>query len=147
IEPDKEGLSVLLGLVHKRKCPCQDLVVHRLHALGIERSLILDGLLTDLAPARLIGGIVCVGCRTCHHVARAQLVLERLRIVGMVRVFHRIEVVEYPKNSSKPCTHGRNWFKSPRWFLPNCPVAYPTAFTAVPIVGAWSGLPIFTPPW
>jgi hypothetical protein len=25
--------------------------------------------------------------------------------------------------SSKPCTVGRNWFRSPRWFFPNCPVA------------------------
>ena len=28
-----------------------------------------------------------------------------------------------PKNSSKPCTVGRYLFRSPRWFLPNCPVA------------------------
>src|SRR4029078_46907 len=37
----------------------------------------------------------------------------------------------YPKNSSKPCTQGRYLFQSPRWFLPNCPVSYPNALSAV----------------
>ena len=36
-----------------------------------------------------------------------------------------------PKNSSKPWTVGRCLSRSPRWFLPNCPVASsPTIFSA-----------------
>jgi len=31
--------------------------------------------------------------------------------------------IRLPKNSSKPCSVGKNSSRSPRWFLPNCPVA------------------------
>ena len=41
-----------------------------------------------------------------------------------------------PKNSSNPCAVGRNSSRSPKWFLPNWPVAYPSALRAVAIVGS-----------
>ena len=53
-----------------------------------------DLLLADLAPARIDGRVVGVGRPGVQHVARADLVLEVLRIVGMERVLHRVEVIE-----------------------------------------------------
>ena len=61
---------------------------------GIERAGVLDLLLADLAPARHLGRVVRVGRPGVDHVARADLVQQILRIVGMRRVFHRVEVIE-----------------------------------------------------
>ena len=94
VEPDEERLAVLLGLVHEIDGKVANLVVHGLHALGIERAGVLDLLLADLAPARLLGRIVDVGRPAVDHVARADDVQQVLRIVGMRRVFHRVEVVK-----------------------------------------------------
>ena len=49
---------------------------------GIERAGVLDLLLADLAPARLLGRVVRVGRPGVDHVARADLVLQLLRIVA-----------------------------------------------------------------
>ena len=93
IEPDEERLVVGLGLVHELEGKIADLVVHRFHPLRIERAGVLDPLLADLAPARHVRGIVPVGGPAMNHVARADDVQQVLRIVGMRRVFHRIEVI------------------------------------------------------
>src|SRR5882724_958103 len=62
-----------------------------------QRTTIDDRLLADLAPAR-------VGCRVIHRgglglddVARSEVgkELRRLRILGVVGFFHRVEMVEY----------------------------------------------------
>ena len=94
VEPDEERLVVLLGLVHEVDGEVADLVVHRLHALGIERAGVLDLLLADLAPARHLGRVVHVGRPAMNHVARADDVQQILRIVGMRRVFHRVQVIQ-----------------------------------------------------
>ena len=57
----KNGLSSALRLVDELERVVEDLVVDRLHALGIERAGVLDLLLADLAPARLDGRVVLVG--------------------------------------------------------------------------------------
>ena len=61
---------------------------------GIERAGVLDLLLADLAPARHHGRVVLVRRPAVDHVARADLVQQLLRVVGVRRVFHRVEVIE-----------------------------------------------------
>ena len=73
---------------------------------GIERAGVLDLLLADLAPARLLGRVVLVGRPGMHHVARADLVLELRRVVGMGRVLHRVEVIEVAEELVE-AVHGR----------------------------------------
>ena len=72
------------------------LVVDRLHALLGERAGVLDGLLADLAEARIDRGVVLVGRLAPEHAARPELraVGRVLRIVGQLRLFLGIEVVE-----------------------------------------------------
>src|SRR5258705_5826018 len=60
----------------------------------MRRASVLDLLLANLAPARLLGWVVHVSRPAVDHVARPDLVFERRWVVGMARVFHRVEVVE-----------------------------------------------------
>ena len=53
VEPDEERLAVFLGLVDEIERHVANLVVHGLHALGIERAGVLDLLFADLAPSRI----------------------------------------------------------------------------------------------
>ena len=94
VEPEEERLVVRLRLVDELEGIVEDLVVDRLHPLGIERAGVLDLLLADLAPARLHRRVVGVGRPAVDHVARADRVLQVLRIVAVRRVLHRIQVVE-----------------------------------------------------
>jgi hypothetical protein len=94
IEPHEERLAVLLSLIHETESEVADFVVDRFHALGIERTGILDPLHADLAPARHHRGIIHVGGPAVDHVARTDDVQQVLRIVGMCRIFHRIEVIQ-----------------------------------------------------
>ena len=72
------------------------LVVDRLHALLGERAGVLDGLLADLAEARIDGGIVVVGRLALEHAARAELgeIGRVLRIVRQLRLFLGVEMIE-----------------------------------------------------
>ena len=72
------------------------LVVDRLHPLLGERAGVFDRLLADLAEARVVGRVVLVGRLALEHAARAPLGLERrvLRVVGQLRLFLGVEVVE-----------------------------------------------------
>src|SRR5512137_99860 len=58
VEPAEERLAVRLGLVDELQGEIADFVVHRFHALGIERAGVLDFLLADPAPARHLGRVV-----------------------------------------------------------------------------------------
>ena len=60
VQPEEERLAVALGLVDELGRVVEDLVVDRLHALGVERAGVLDLLLADLAPARMHGRVVLV---------------------------------------------------------------------------------------
>ena len=95
VQPDEERLAVALRLVDEL-----DGVWSRISSstvsmrFGVERAGVLDLLLADLAPARMLGRVVLVGRPAVEHVARADLVLQLLRVVRMRRVLHRVEVVE-----------------------------------------------------
>ena len=90
----KNGLPSALALSMNLRRGREDLVVHRLHPLGIERAGVLDLLLADLAPARHHRRVILVRRPAVDHVARPDLVQQLLR-VGRVRgVLHRVEVIE-----------------------------------------------------
>ena len=98
----KKGLFVRLGLVHELEGEVADLVVHRLHPLGIELTGVFDLLFADLAPARHHSRVVRVGGPTMDHVARADFVEKLLRVPWVGRVFHRIEMVEVSEELIEP---------------------------------------------
>ena len=79
----KNGLLARFGFVDKLESVIEDLVVDGLHAIGVERPGVLDPLLADLSPSRVDRRIVRIGGPTMQHVARADLIFELLRIVGM----------------------------------------------------------------
>ena len=106
VEPHEERLLVGARLVDELQRVVEDFVVDRLHPLGIERSGILDPLLADLAPARLLGRIVAVRRPGVDHVARTDHVLQCLWIVAMRRVLHRVQMVEVAEELVEP-VHGR----------------------------------------
>ncbi len=105
----KNGLPSALRLVDELERLVENLVVDRLHPLRVERSGILDLLLADLAPARLHGRIIDVGGPRVEHVARADGGQQVLRVVGMRRVFHRVEVIEVAEELVE-AVHGRQEF-------------------------------------
>jgi hypothetical protein len=94
IQPEEERLALRSGLIEELEGVSENFVVHRLHAPGTKLARVLDPLLADLAPARLHGRVVDVGREAVDHVARTDGRLEVLRIVGMARVLHRVEVIE-----------------------------------------------------
>ena len=97
IEPAEERLAVLFGLVDEIDGQVADFVIHCLHPFGIERAGVLNLLFADLAPARHLRRVVRGRGPAMNHVARADLIQQVLRVVGMRRVFHRIEVIEIAK--------------------------------------------------
>src|SRR5664280_1768150 len=92
----KNGLLSALALSMNLR-EVANLVIHGLHALGIERAGVLNLLFADLAPARHHGRVIRSSRPRMHHVARANDIQEILRIVRMRRVFHRVEVIEVAK--------------------------------------------------
>ncbi len=94
VEPAEERLAVLFSLVDEVEGQVADFVIDRLHAFWIKRAGIFNPLLADLAPARHLGRVIDVGRPRVNHVSRANDIQEFLRVVGMRRVFHRIEVIE-----------------------------------------------------
>ena len=94
IEPQEERLVFGLGLLDELQCQVANFVVHGFHPLRIKRSGVLDPLLADLAPARIHGGIIHVGRPRVDHVARTDHIQQLLRIAGVGRVFHRVEVIQ-----------------------------------------------------
>ena len=76
-----------------------DVVVDRFHPRAGQRAGILDLLLADASPARLVLAVVHIGRETVDHTARAKTLCEvgnvgRFWIVGLLRVFLRIQMIE-----------------------------------------------------
>jgi len=92
-------------------CSVGCLVVDRFHSLSGEWAGVLDGLHTDLAEARVDGGIIPVGCLGLEHAARTKFRSERrvLRIVGMLGLLLGIEVIQIAEELIEPM-HGRQKF-------------------------------------
>ena len=101
VVPDEERLAGGLGLVDEGDGLVADDLVDGLHVvfdavdrMRRQRPFVGDLLLADLAPARIDRRIVGVGRESVQQIARADLVLEVLRIVRVEGVFHRVEVIE-----------------------------------------------------
>ena len=103
--PEEERLVGFHGTVDEIDRSANQFVVDVFHAefgVGIhirvrrQRTAIGDGLLADLAPAGVSRRIVHVGRLGFHDIARAEAGEEfgALRIIGLIRLFHRVEVVE-----------------------------------------------------
>ena len=108
VEPAEERLARRLLALHEIDRRGRGLVVDRLHALLGERTGVLDGLLADLAEARIDRGIVAVGGLAFEHAARAELgeVGRVLRIVRQFRLFLGIEMIEVAEELVE-AVHGR----------------------------------------
>ena len=108
VEPAEERLARRLLPLHEVDGGGRGLVVDRLHALLGQRAGVLDGLLADLAEARIDGRVVHVGRLALQHAARAELgaVGRVLRIVRQFRLFLGVEVVEVAEELVE-AVHGR----------------------------------------
>src|SRR5438034_8895487 len=53
-----------------------------------------------------------------HHVARANLIQQILRIIWVCRVFHRIEVIKIPEELVEPMDGGQKLIEIPEVILP-----------------------------
>ncbi len=74
----------------------EELLVHRLHALDVERAGVLAGLLAPVPEARVAAGRDLAGGLAAHHPARPEGLAEHgvFRIVRMLRLVLGVEVVE-----------------------------------------------------
>ena len=96
VVPDEEGLAGLdlaLDEVDRRG---RGLVVDRLHPLAGQRAGVLDGLLADLAEARIHGRVVLVRGLAAEHAARPEHLAELrvLRVIEELRLLLGVEVVQ-----------------------------------------------------
>src|SRR6516225_6055159 len=89
IEPEEERFAVLSCLVEELQRVREDFVVDRLHAFRTEFARIFNPLFSNLAPTRLLGGVIVVGRPTVDHVPWAYTVFHRRRVVAMTGVLHR----------------------------------------------------------
>ncbi len=96
VEPEEEGLVVLLRLVEEGDRLGEDGVVDGLHQLGTHRPVVLDLLLADLAPAGLHRRVVGGRGPAVYEVPRSHHVPQVLRIVRVTGVLHRVQMVEIP---------------------------------------------------
>ena len=108
VEPAEERLAGRLLSFHVVDGGGRGLVVDRLHALLGERPGILDGLLANLAEARIDRGIVPIGRLAFQHAARAELG-EIGRVLGVIRQFRLflgVEMIEIAEELVE-AVHGR----------------------------------------
>ena len=96
VVPDEErlaGLALALDEIDRRG---RGLIVDRLHPLAGQRAGVLDGLLADLAPARVHGRVVLVRGLAPEHAAGTEHLTELrvLRVIEQLRLLLGVEMVE-----------------------------------------------------
>ena len=108
IEPAEERLARGVLALHVVDGGGRGLVVDRLHALLGQRAGILDGLLADLAEARIDRRIVPIGRLAFQHAARAELreIGRVLRVIRQFRLFLGVEMIEIAEELVE-AVHGR----------------------------------------
>ena len=95
----KNGFRRLCWRWMKSHAAVDELVVARLHPLAGQRASVLDLLLADAAPARVLLRVVLVRRAAAQHAARAVALLELLeavlrRVVRVLRVLLGVQVVQ-----------------------------------------------------
>src|SRR5206468_4735725 len=94
VEPAEERLAVIFRFLDESQREVTDLVIYGFHPFWIKRAGVLDLLFAYLAPARHHCGVIRSGRPGMDHVAGADFIQQLLRVVGMRRVFHRVQVIE-----------------------------------------------------
>ena len=96
VEPGEERLLVSVGAVDEVERRCQELLIHRLHALLGKRAGVGAALSAPLAETRIFARGLGEGGRAPQDAARteAQLELQILRIVRVLGLVLGIEVIE-----------------------------------------------------
>ncbi len=92
-----EPRRAFLGLaIHEIERGVEEFLIHRLHALTVERAGVFNGLLADPAELRIDRRIILVGRLALEHAAGTVALAELrvLRVVLVLRLFLRVEVVE-----------------------------------------------------
>src|SRR6266568_8372162 len=104
-EPRRIGTVLAVNEVERS---VEKLLVHRLHARGVERAGVFDGLFADPAIGGVDGWVVPVARLACEDAARPELRAETriLRVVRVLRLFLRIKVVEVAEEFVE-AMHGR----------------------------------------
>ena len=97
VMPDEKGFLVLDGPLHEVDGLRKRLIVIGLHALDSHLTQVLDLLLSDDAPSRVVG-VVGLVCRPGMDNVPGPEFLEELRIfrvVHVLRLLQRVQVVEH----------------------------------------------------
>ncbi len=107
VDPAEERLAGRVLPLHEVAGSRDEIVVAGFHALAGQRTRILDLLLADPAPARLLRRVVHVGRPAVQHAARSVGRLEfrellRVRIVAVLGLFLRVEVIEVAEELVEP---------------------------------------------
>src|SRR6516225_353185 len=93
VQPQEKWLTIGPGLVYELERIIEDLVVHSFHSIRTQRTRVFNLLLANFAPARLFCTVILICRPAVDHVAWADCLLGRWRIVTMAWIFHRIEMV------------------------------------------------------
>jgi hypothetical protein len=112
VEPHEEGLLLLAGTSDEVLGRTEELHIAGLHALLRERPGILDLLLADPAPARLLGGVVRFCRPGVDDAARAEHLPEigkflLIRVVHVLGLLLGVQVVEVPEELVEPVDRGQ----------------------------------------
>ena len=102
VHPAEERLAPVVLALDEVGGGVDELVVARLHPLPRQRARVLDPLLADAAPARVLLRVVLVRRPALEDAARAEPLAELLeavlaRVVGILRVLLGVQVVEVPE--------------------------------------------------
>ncbi len=99
VHPAEERLAPVVLALDEVAGGVDELVVAGLHPLPGQRARVLDPLLADTSPARVLLRIVLRRRPAAEHAARAEALTELreavlVRVVGILRVFLGVQVVE-----------------------------------------------------
>ncbi len=114
---------------------------------GWQRPFIFDFLLADLAPARHLGGIIH-GCGPgMNQVARPNDIQEVLRIVGVERVFHGVQVIQIAKEFIEAVDGGQEFILVTKMVLAELSGRIALRFQHGGDRDGFRGMPIGAPAW
>ena len=114
---------------------------------GIERAGVFDLLFANLAPAWHLGRVVRIGGPAMDHVARPDDVQQLLRIIGVRRIFHRIEVIKVAEKLVEAVDGGQEFIEVAEMILAELPGGVALRFDRRSNRASLSGNPVLEPAW